>query len=160
MQTEPTPSQANFKRSMKVRHLVMLSLGGVIGTGLFSTPATSSPPPAQRHAAGLSDWCAGGMAGNGVSWRTCGGDAGNRRVSRLRRALPQSGDRLHRGWLYWLTDGGARLQPDRRRFLHAVLVSDGAGVAVVPVFCVAIYLLNSVSTRFFAEGSSGSPSSK
>ena len=24
-----------FKRSMKTRHLIMLSLGGVIGTGLF-----------------------------------------------------------------------------------------------------------------------------
>lgn len=26
---------AHFKRSMQTRHLVMLSLGGVIGTGLF-----------------------------------------------------------------------------------------------------------------------------
>ena len=35
MSEQPTPSQEQFKRTMKVRHLVMLSLGGVIGTGLF-----------------------------------------------------------------------------------------------------------------------------
>ena len=29
------PAAGQFKRSMKARHLVMLSLGGVIGTGLF-----------------------------------------------------------------------------------------------------------------------------
>ena len=28
-------SQNHFQRTMKTRHLVMLSLGGVIGTGLF-----------------------------------------------------------------------------------------------------------------------------
>lgn len=27
--------QPNFERTMKARHLIMLSLGGVIGTGLF-----------------------------------------------------------------------------------------------------------------------------
>ncbi len=34
MQSEQ-PQGGQFKRSMKARHLVMLSLGGVIGTGLF-----------------------------------------------------------------------------------------------------------------------------
>lgn len=29
------PAEGQFKRTMKARHLVMLSLGGVIGTGLF-----------------------------------------------------------------------------------------------------------------------------
>ena len=35
--SEPVSDQeeAHFKRSMQTRHLVMLSLGGVIGTGLF-----------------------------------------------------------------------------------------------------------------------------
>lgn len=31
----PVPAEGQFKRTMKARHLVMLSLGGVIGTGLF-----------------------------------------------------------------------------------------------------------------------------
>ena len=31
----PVPVEGQFKRTMKARHLVMLSLGGVIGTGLF-----------------------------------------------------------------------------------------------------------------------------
>ncbi|PZD59575.1 amino acid permease, partial [Pantoea ananatis] len=35
MSEQTTSSQDQFKRTMKVRHLVMLSLGGVIGTGLF-----------------------------------------------------------------------------------------------------------------------------
>lgn len=32
---EAQESSGNFKRTMKARHLIMLSLGGVIGTGLF-----------------------------------------------------------------------------------------------------------------------------
>lgn len=32
---EPRGTSRDFKRSMQSRHLVMLSLGGVIGTGLF-----------------------------------------------------------------------------------------------------------------------------
>ncbi|EJW94552.1 hypothetical protein EVA_17341 [gut metagenome] len=32
-------AQPAFERTMKARHLIMLSLGGVIGTGLFLTPA-------------------------------------------------------------------------------------------------------------------------
>ncbi len=46
----PEPSSATapqFQRSMQVRHLVMLSLGGVIGTGLFFTLGTSLPAPAR-----------------------------------------------------------------------------------------------------------------
>lgn len=46
----PAPATGQFKRSMKARHLVMLSLGGVIGTGLFfntgyiiSTTGASAP---------------------------------------------------------------------------------------------------------------------
>lgn len=33
--SDPQDSDGNFKRTMKARHLIMLSLGGVIGTGLF-----------------------------------------------------------------------------------------------------------------------------
>ncbi|WP_312110694.1 hypothetical protein, partial [Pantoea septica] len=35
MSEQENPSRDQFKRTMKTRHLVMLSLGGVIGTGLF-----------------------------------------------------------------------------------------------------------------------------
>ena len=52
-------------------------------------------------------------------------------------------------------DGGARLQPDRRQILHAVLVPAVAGVAVVLIFCAAIFLLNVVTTRFSPKANSG-----
>lgn len=35
MEQHAPGSEGQFKRTMKARHLVMLSLGGVIGTGLF-----------------------------------------------------------------------------------------------------------------------------
>lgn len=35
-------THTDLKRKMEVRHLRMISLGGVIGTGLFSAPATPS----------------------------------------------------------------------------------------------------------------------
>lgn len=47
MQAQNTHLQENFKRTMKVRHLVMLSLGGIIGAGLFLIPAILFPPLAR-----------------------------------------------------------------------------------------------------------------
>ena len=47
MQT--TQQNAPLKRTMKTRHLIMLSLGGVIGTGLFFNTGTSSPLPGRRE---------------------------------------------------------------------------------------------------------------
>lgn len=42
---------------MKTRHLIMLSLGGVIGTGLFfNTGYIISTTGAAGDAAGVSDW--------------------------------------------------------------------------------------------------------
>nr|WP_218056275.1 hypothetical protein [Gilliamella apicola] len=40
-------TENQFKRTMKTRHLIMLSLGGVIGTGLFLTLATLLLPQMQ-----------------------------------------------------------------------------------------------------------------
>lgn len=40
---EAQESSGNFKRTMKARHLIMLSLGGVIGTGLFYNTGVSLP---------------------------------------------------------------------------------------------------------------------
>ncbi|WAV88456.1 hypothetical protein NB647_05995 [Oxalobacter aliiformigenes] len=34
--------ESRFQRSMQLRHLIMLSLGGVLGSGLFSERGTSS----------------------------------------------------------------------------------------------------------------------
>ncbi len=96
MQTEQQNGQ--LKRTMKTRHLIMLSLGGVIGTGLFfntgyiiSTTGAAGTLLAYLIGA-LVVWlvmqCLGG---------TFRGDAGNRGVSRLRRSLSWPGDGVYRG---------------------------------------------------------------
>jgi tryptophanase len=84
------------------------------------------------HAAGLFDRRAGGLAGDAVPGRALRGNAGNRRVSRLCRALPWPGDRVYRGVaLLAHLDGGAWLQLYRRRILHAVLVPAGPRLDLV-----------------------------
>ncbi|SQI44322.1 D-serine/D-alanine/glycine transporter [Serratia plymuthica] len=63
----PEPAEGHFKRTMKARHLVMLSLGGVIGTGLFfNTGYIISTTGALGTPAGLSDRRIGGLSGDAV----------------------------------------------------------------------------------------------
>lgn len=130
MQTQQENGQ--LKRTMKTRHLIMLSLGGVIGTGLFFNTGyiISTTGAAGTLLAYLIG--AGGLAGDAVSGRTFRCDAGNRRVSRLCRPLSWPGYRLYRGVaLLANLDGGARVELYRRRVLYAVLVPAGARLDVV-----------------------------
>lgn len=131
MQTEQQNGQ--LKRTMKTRHLIMLSLGGVIGTGLFfntgyiiSTTGAAGTLLAYLIGA-LVVWlvmqCLGG---------TFRGDAGNRGVPRLRRSLSRPGDRVYRGVAVLVDlDGGARIELYRSRVLYAVLVPAGSRLDVV-----------------------------
>ncbi|ERK13880.1 MAG: S-methylmethionine permease [Pantoea sp.] len=154
MQSEQNPSQENFKRTMKVRHLVMLSLGGVIGTGLFfntgyiiSTTGAAGTLLAYLIGA-LVVWlvmvCLGELA-------VAMPETGAFHVYAARYLSPATGYTV--AWLYWLTWTVA---------LGSSLTAAGFCMQYwfpsIPVwvwclvFCVAIYLLNIVSTRFFAEG--------
>ena len=127
------PAAGQFKRSMKARHLVMLSLGGVIGTGLFfNTGYIISTTGALGT---LLAYLIGALVVYLVM--LCLGE--------LSVAMPETGAFTSMLRAIWgrppampspgcigSLDGGARLQPDRRRILHAVLVPAVAGVAVVP----------------------------
>ena len=95
MQTEQQNGQ--LKRTMKTRHLIMLSLGGVIGTGLFfntgyiiSTTGAAGTLLAYLIGA-LVVWLVMQCLGN-FPWR-CRKPG----VPRLRRSLSRPGDRVYRG---------------------------------------------------------------
>ncbi|STS88623.1 Lysine-specific permease [Klebsiella variicola] len=67
MQSTTQQQGGQLKRTMKTRHLIMLSLGGVIGTGLFfNTGYIISTTGAAGTLAGVSDWRPGGLAGDAV----------------------------------------------------------------------------------------------
>ncbi|STV79388.1 S-methylmethionine permease [Klebsiella michiganensis] len=122
-----------LKRTMKTRHLIMLSLGGVIGTGLFfntgyiiSTTGAAGTLLAYLIGA-LVVWlvmqCLGELS---VAMPETGA------FSRLRRPLSRPGDRVHRRLaLLAYLDRRAWLKLHRRRILHAVLVPAGAGMGLV-----------------------------
>ena len=120
-----------LKRTMKTRHLIMLSLGGVIGTGLFFN--TGYIISTTGAAGTLLAYLIGAL----VVWLVmqCLGE--------LSVAMPETGafhvyalswpgDRLYRGVaLLADVDGGAGVELHRRRLLHAVLVPAGAGLDLV-----------------------------
>ena len=154
MSEQKAPSREQFKRTMKTRHLVMLSLGGVIGTGLFfntgyiiSTTGAAGTLLAYLIGA-LVVWlvmvCLGELA-------VAMPETGAFHVYAARYISPATGYTV--AWLYWLTWTVA---------LGSSFTAAGFCMQYwfpqVPVwiwcllFCVAIYLLNIVSTRFFAEG--------
>lgn len=154
MSEQPTPSQEQFKRTMKVRHLVMLSLGGVIGTGLFFN--TGYIISTTGAAGTLLAYLIGAL----VVWlvMVCLGElsvampeTGAFHVYAARYLSPATGYTV--AWLYWLTWTVA---------LGSSLTAAGFCMQYwfpqIPVwiwclvFCCAIYLLNVISTRFFAEG--------
>ena len=133
MQSEQ-PQGGQFKRSMKARHLVMLSLGGVIGTGLFFNTGYI-----------ISTTGAAGTLSVAMP------ETGAFHVYASRYLSPSTGYVV--AWLYWLTwtvalgssltAAGFCMQywfPQTSVWLWCL------------IFCIAIFLLNVVSTRFFAEG--------
>ncbi len=119
-----------LKRTMKTRHLIMLSLGGVISTGLFfntgyiiSTTGAAGTLPAYLIAPG-------GLAGDAVPWRTVGGDARDRRLPRLRPCSWPATNTV--AWLYWLTWTVARgLKLHAAGFCMRARFPAGAGLDLV-----------------------------
>ena len=154
MSEQENPSREHFKRTMKTRPLVMLSLGGVIGTGLFFN--TGYIISTTGAAGTLLAYLIGAL----VVWlvMVCLGElsvampeTGAFHVYAARYLSPATGYTV--AWLYWLTWTVA---------LGSSFTAAGFCMQYwfpqVPVwiwcllFCVAIYLLNIISTRFFAEG--------
>ncbi|HCW47549.1 MAG TPA: lysine transporter [Erwiniaceae bacterium] len=153
MQSEQ-PQGGQFKRSMKARHLVMLSLGGVIGTGLFFN--TGYIISTTGAAGTLLAYLIGAL----VVWLVMQSlgelsvampETGAFHVYAARYLSPATGYTV--AWLYWLTwtvalgssltAAGFCMQywfPQTSVWLWCL------------IFCIAIFLLNVVSTRFFAEG--------
>jgi S-methylmethionine transporter len=148
-----TGSENQFKRSMKTRHLIMLSLGGVIGTGLFfntgyiiSTAGAIGAIIAYLIGAlvvYLVMLCLGELA---VAMPETG--AFHTYASRF--ISPATGYTV--AWLYWLTWTVA---------LGTSLTAAGFCMQYwfpnVPVwhwcliFCVMIFVLNIITAQFFAE---------
>ncbi|KEA52256.1 MULTISPECIES: S-methylmethionine permease [Mangrovibacter] len=146
--------EGQLKRTMKTRHLIMLSLGGVIGTGLFfNTGYIISTTGALGT---LLAYLIGAL----VVWLVmqCLGElsvampeTGAFHVYSARYLGPATGYTV--AWLYWLTWTVA---------LGSSFTAAGFCMQYwfpqVPVwvwclvFCVLIFGLNVVSTRFFAEG--------
>ena len=143
---------------MKTRHLIMLSLGGVIGTGLFFN--TGYIISTTGAAGTLLAYLIGAL----VVWLVmqCLGElsvampeTGAFHVYAARYLGPATGYTV--AWLYWLTWTVA---------LGSSFTAAGFCMQYwfpqVPVwiwcvvFCAVIFGLNIISTRFFAEGSSGS----
>lgn len=144
----------SLKRTMQPRHLIMLSLGGVIGTGLFFNTGyiistTGAPGTLLAYAIGaLVVWlvmqC---LAELSVAMP----ETGAFHVYASRYLGPATGYTV--AWLYWLTWTVA---------LGSSFTAAGFCMQywfpLVPIwvwcllFCVVIFTLNVVSTRFFAEG--------
>ncbi|MEH0873747.1 S-methylmethionine permease [Pectobacterium cacticida] len=154
MEQRATGSGEQFKRTMKARHLVMLSLGGVIGTGLFFN--TGYIISTTGAAGTLLAYLIGALVVYLVmlslgELSVAMPETGAFHVYASRYLSPATGYTV--AWLYWLTWTVA---------LGSSLTAAGFCMQYwfpqVPVwiwcllFCVLIYLLNIVSSRFFAEG--------
>ncbi|RKS87267.1 S-methylmethionine:proton symporter (AAT family) [Orbus hercynius] len=145
--------QNQFQRTMKTRHLVMLSLGGVIGTGLFFNTGyiIASAGPAGAILAYLIGalvvylvmLCLGELA-------VAMPETGAFHTYAARFISPATGYTV--AWLYWLTWTVA---------LGSSLTAAGLcmqlwfpAIAIWKwclIFCVIIFTLNIITTRFFAE---------
>ncbi|MDY4388159.1 S-methylmethionine permease [Pectobacterium aroidearum] len=154
MEQHAPGSEGQFKRTMKARHLVMLSLGGVIGTGLFFN--TGYIISTTGAAGTLLAYLIGALVVYLVmlslgELSVAMPETGAFHVYASRYLSPATGYTV--AWLYWLTWTVA---------LGSSLTAAGFCMQYwfpqVPVwtwcllFCVLIYLLNIVSSRFFAEG--------
>lgn len=143
-----------FKRTMKARHLVMLSLGGVIGTGLFFN--TGYIISTTGAAGTLMAYLIGALVVYLVmlslgELSVAMPETGAFHVYAARYLGPATGYTV--AWLYWLTWTVA---------LGSSLTAAGFCMQywfpLVPVwiwcllFCTLIFLLNVISSRFFAEG--------
>ncbi|RKO80661.1 amino acid permease [Pectobacterium parmentieri] len=154
MEQHASGLEGQFKRTMKARHLVMLSLGGVIGTGLFFN--TGYIISTTGAAGTLLAYLIGALVVYLVmlslgELSVAMPETGAFHVYASRYLSPATGYTV--AWLYWLTWTVA---------LGSSLTAAGFCMQYwfpqVPVwtwcllFCVLIYLLNVVSSSFFAEG--------
>ncbi len=144
---------AHFKRSMQTRHLVMLSLGGVIGTGLF----LSSGYTVQQ--AGPVGAVLAYLVGGIVAWLVmmCLGelavhmpDSGAFSAHASRYIGPGTGYMV--AWMYWLTWTVALGSE-----FTAVAVFMGRWFPDIPgwywsgLFAAVVFGVNAFTSRFFAE---------
>lgn len=147
------PIEGKFKRTMKTRHLVMLSLGGVIGTGLFFNTGyiistTGALGTLLAYLIGalvvyLVMLCLGELA-------VAMPETGAFHIYAARYLGPATGYTV--AWLYWLTWTVA---------LGSSLTAAGFCMQYwfpqspvwlwCLIFCTLIFLLNTITTRFFAE---------
>ena len=152
MQTQQEYGQ--LKRTMKTRHLIMLSLGGVIGTGLFFN--TGYIISTTGAAGTLLAYLIGAL----VVWLVmqCLGElsvampeTGAFHVYAARYLGPATGYTV--AWLYWLTWTVALGSSfTAAGFCMQYWFPQVPVWAWCVVFCVVIFGLNVISTRFFAEG--------
>ncbi|MFJ5539001.1 amino acid permease [Vreelandella titanicae] len=153
--SEPASDQegAHFKRSMKTRHLVMLSLGGVIGTGLF----LSSGYTVQQ--AGPIGAVLAYLVGGIVAWLVmmCLGElavhmpnSGAFSAHASRYIGPGTGYMV--AWMYWLTWTVALGSE-----FTAAAVFMGRWFPDIPgwywsgMFAAIVFGVNAFTSRFFAE---------
>ncbi|WP_172116029.1 amino acid permease [Halomonas hibernica] len=144
---------AHFKRSMQTRHLVMLSLGGVIGTGLF----LSSGYTVQQ--AGPIGAVLAYLVGGIVAWLVmmCLGelavhmpDSGAFSAHASRYIGPGTGYMV--AWMYWLTWTVALGSE-----FTAAAVFMGRWFPDIPgwywsgLFAAIVFGVNAFTSRFFAE---------
>lgn len=147
------PQENQFKRTMKTRHLVMLSLGGVIGTGLFFNTgyiiATAGPAGAilayliGAFVVYLVMLCLGELA-------VAMPETGAFHIYAARFISPATGYTV--AWLYWLTWTVALGSSFTAAGLCMQYWFPMIEVWIwCLIFCVVIYALNIITTRFFAE---------
>ncbi|MGZ4163844.1 MAG: amino acid permease [Tumebacillaceae bacterium] len=148
-----TNQQQELKREMKGRHIFMISLGGVIGTGFFLGSGLTI------NSAGPGGAILSYIVGGFIMWLTmmCLGElsvampvAGSFQTYTTRFIGPGTGFML--GWLYWL--GWAVTVA--LEFLSAAQLMQRwfAGSPVwmwCLIFAVILFLLNALSARAFAE---------
>lgn len=153
MKSDNNKNETNFQRSMKSRHLFMLSLGGVIGTGLFLSSGYTI------HQAGPAGTILAYLVGAGIVYLVmlCLGElsvampvTGAFHTYAAKYIGPGTGFTV--AWLYWLTwavalgseftASGLLMQ---RWFPHTSVWMWSA------VFALLIFLLNAFSVKFFAE---------
>lgn len=154
MNTQPSSLDQNqFKRTMKTRHLIMLSLGGVIGTGLFFNTgyiiATAGAIGAIiAYLIGalvvyLVMLCLGELA---VAMPETG--AFHTYASRF--ISPATGYTV--AWLYWLTWTVALGSSLTAAGLCMQYWFPQVSVWIwCLIFCIVIFTLNIISSQFFAE---------
>lgn len=68
MENHRYEDEGKFQRKMTSRHLFMLSLGGVIGTGLFLSSGYTIAQAGAWSCAVLFDWCRCGLFGHAITW--------------------------------------------------------------------------------------------